>query len=98
MIYLSGFTPIDENNKNGDIAIKITGLRPGEKLYEELLIGDNPIKTEHPRIMKATENQISDKLIEEGINDFSNACKNQDTEKVKLLLSKYVSEYKTIEL
>jgi len=98
MIYLSGFTPIDENNKNGDIAIKITGLRPGEKLYEELLIGDNPVKTEHPRIMKATENQISDKLIEEGINDFSNACKNQDTEKVKLLLSKYVSEYKTIEL
>jgi len=98
MIYLSGFTPIDKNNENGDIAIKITGLRPGEKLYEELLIGDNPTTTEHPRIMKATENQISDKLIEEGINDFSNACKNQDTEKVKLLLSKYVSEYKTIEL
>ena len=43
-------------------------------------------------------NQISKKLIEQGISDFSNACKKQDTEKVKLLLNKYVSEYKTIEL
>ena len=98
MIYLSGLTPIDEKNNNGDIAIEITGLRPGEKLYEELLIGKNSITTEHPRIMKASESKIPDKLVEEGIAEFRIACKNQDTEKTKFLLSKYVKEYKTVEL
>jgi len=98
MIYLSGLTPIDEKNDNGDIAIEITGLRPGEKLYEELLIGKNSIITKHPRIMKAREVQISDKLVKEGITEFSIACKNQDTEKTKFLLRKYVEEYKTVEL
>ena len=73
-------------------------MRPGEKLYEELLIGKDSIITEHPRIMKAREVQISDQLVEEGINEFSIACKNQDTEKTKILLSKYVSEYKSVEL
>jgi FlaA1/EpsC-like NDP-sugar epimerase len=55
MIELSGLTVKDENNQDGDIEICITGLRPAEKLYEELLIGDNPAKTPHPRIMKALE-------------------------------------------
>jgi FlaA1/EpsC-like NDP-sugar epimerase len=55
MVELSGLTVNDENNPDGDIPIKITGLRPGEKLYEELLIGDNPMPTQHPRIMKAHE-------------------------------------------
>ncbi len=58
MIYLSGFTVKDEENPDGDIEIKFTGLRPGEKLYEELLIGDNPSPTEHERIMKANETFI----------------------------------------
>ena len=48
--------------------------------------------------MKASEVQISDQLVEEGINEFSITCKNQDTEKIKILLSKYVSEYKPVEL
>jgi FlaA1/EpsC-like NDP-sugar epimerase len=56
MIELSGFSLQNEENPDGDIAIEIVGLRPGEKLYEELLIGDNPMPTEHPRIMKAHEN------------------------------------------
>ncbi len=56
MIELSGFSLQNEQNPNGDIAIELVGLRPGEKLYEELLIGDNPMPTEHPRIMKAQEN------------------------------------------
>jgi FlaA1/EpsC-like NDP-sugar epimerase len=55
MIELSGFSLQNEQNPDGDIAIEIVGLRPGEKLYEELLIGDNPMPTEHPRIMKAQE-------------------------------------------
>jgi FlaA1/EpsC-like NDP-sugar epimerase len=55
MVELSGLTLRDEAHPHGDIAIEITGLRPGEKLYEELLIGDNPEPTDHPRIMKAHE-------------------------------------------
>jgi FlaA1/EpsC-like NDP-sugar epimerase len=55
MIELSGLSIKEEAHPDGDIAIEVTGLRPGEKLYEELLIGDNPRPTEHPRIMKAHE-------------------------------------------
>jgi FlaA1/EpsC-like NDP-sugar epimerase len=55
MIELSGLSLKNEENPDGDIAIEFVGLRPGEKLYEELLIGDNPMLTEHPRIMKAQE-------------------------------------------
>lgn len=58
MIELSGLTVKDEQNPDGDIEIEITGLRPGEKLYEELLIGDNPKPTVHPRIMNAHEEFI----------------------------------------
>jgi FlaA1/EpsC-like NDP-sugar epimerase len=55
MVRLSGMTLKDESNPQGDVEITITGLRPGEKLYEELLIGDNPEGTAHERIMKARE-------------------------------------------
>jgi len=55
MIHLSGFSVKNEHNPDGDIEIKFTGLRPGEKLYEELLIGDNVAKTKHQRIMTANE-------------------------------------------
>jgi FlaA1/EpsC-like NDP-sugar epimerase len=55
MVELSGLTVRNEGSPEGDIAIDITGLRPGEKLFEELLIGDNPLPTKHPRIMKAHE-------------------------------------------
>lgn len=55
MIALSGLTVRGPERPNGDIYIKITGLRPGEKLFEELLIGENPLPTEHPRIIRARE-------------------------------------------
>uniref|UniRef100_UPI0040477644 nucleoside-diphosphate sugar epimerase/dehydratase n=1 Tax=Polynucleobacter sp. TaxID=2029855 RepID=UPI0040477644 len=69
MIELSGFSLQNEQNPDGDIAIEMVGLRPGEKLYEELLIGDNPTSTEHPKIMKAQENfkvwsELEKELIE----------------------------------
>ena len=69
MVALSGLTVRDAQNPAGDIAIQVTGLRPGEKLYEELLIGDNPQPTEHPRIMKAHEQllpwpQLQERLVE----------------------------------
>jgi FlaA1/EpsC-like NDP-sugar epimerase len=55
IVELSGLSLKNKENPNGDIAIEITGLRPGEKLYEELLIGDNPLPTNHQRIMKSHE-------------------------------------------
>jgi len=55
MVELSGLRVRDEANPGGDIAIEVTGLRPGEKLYEELLIGEDSSPTEHPRILKARE-------------------------------------------
>ena len=64
LISLSGLDVKDENNPNGDIEIKFTGLRPGEKLYEELLIGDSVSKTEHVRILKAKEDYLPYEDIE----------------------------------
>ena len=93
MIYLSGFVPKDDSNPDGDIPIEITGLRPGEKLYEELLIGEDSIVTDHPRIMKANESKISNQLVLEGLEEFKNACKEQDASKVKELLIRYVDEF-----
>lgn len=58
MIRLSGLTVRDESRPEGDIEIRVVGLRPGEKLYEELLIGANPLPTAHPRIMKAKEHKL----------------------------------------
>ncbi|MCU7835153.1 MAG: polysaccharide biosynthesis protein [gamma proteobacterium symbiont of Taylorina sp.] len=78
MIHLSGYEVQDESNPDGDISIEYTGLRPGEKLYEELLIGDNVSATEHPRIMRAEEKMLplavmDDKmaLLDEACNDFN---------------------------
>ena len=61
LIKLSGLQLKDDSNPNGDIEIKITGLRPGEKLYEELLIGDNVSTTEHKQILRAEEDFLSTK-------------------------------------
>ena len=58
MIKLSGLEVKDESNPDGDIEIKYTGLRPGEKLFEELLIGDNTIDTDNPLIMRAKEDML----------------------------------------
>jgi FlaA1/EpsC-like NDP-sugar epimerase len=72
MVELSGLALKDEANPNGDIEIQVTGLRPGEKLYEELLIGDNPLPTSHARIMKGHEDflpwaELQNKLAALGI-------------------------------
>jgi FlaA1/EpsC-like NDP-sugar epimerase len=72
MVELSGLSLKDTENPNGDMAIAVTGLRPGEKLYEELLIGDNALPTGHPRIMKAHEDfllwdALQAKLVDLGL-------------------------------
>ena len=94
MIYLSGLTPIEDDNINGDIEISITGLRQGEKLYEELLIEDNPKKTSHPRIMKAREKKIDWKLVVKCLEEIKQNCKNQDDLSIKKTLNNYIDDYK----
>ena len=72
MIELSGSSLKNKYNQNGDIEIKITGLRPGEKLYEELLLSNNPSKTEHPKIFKSEEPFIEYSLLVKEINSLEN--------------------------
>ena len=96
MITLSGLKVKDQNNPNGDIEIVIAGLRPGEKLYEELIIdGDNIEKTQHPLIMKAKERFYSFDEITNVINEVqtqNNTTKN--TQWLRAQFLKYVEGYK----
>jgi len=96
MIHLSGLKPIDTENPNGDIKIKFTGLRPGEKLYEELLIGDDVIQSEHPRIMQAREEKLPLELIIKKVNEISKLRDVQNDIEIKEILLKNVNGYKPI--
>lgn len=93
MIELSGLTVRDETNPTGDIAIEITGLRPGEKLYEELLIGDNPEPTSHPRIMKAREHFIPWAELEPQLQALEAALNANDVDRIRALLAQLVTDY-----
>lgn len=93
MIELSGLTVKDEASPDGDIAIEVTGLRPGEKLYEELLIGDNPKSTSHPRIMKAHEDFLPWRQLEEKLNTLELALSVNDVGLVRRMLEQLVSGY-----
>ena len=93
MIHLSGLTPIDNENPDGDIRIEFTGLRPGEKLYEELLIGSDVIQSEHPRIMQAKESKLSFDDVLNCVEIVKLARKKQDEKVVKELLLKYIDGY-----
>ena len=94
MIRLSGLDVCDDANTEGDIEISYTGLRPGEKLYEELLIGDNVTGTEHPKIMRAAEESLTWERMLHYKSEFESARNNFETIKVKLLLEEAVSGYK----
>jgi len=93
MIHLSGLTPIDNENPDGDISIEFTGLRPGEKLFEELLIGNDVVQSEHPRIMQARESKLSFEEVISCVEIIKLAREKQDEIIVKELLLKYVDGY-----
>ncbi|NBO13813.1 MAG: polysaccharide biosynthesis protein, partial [Betaproteobacteria bacterium] len=93
MIELSGLTVKDEENPDGDIEIAITGLRPGEKLYEELLIGDNPKPTSHLRIMKAHEEFIPWADLESKLQALEMALSVNDVGVIRLMMQKLVTGY-----
>lgn len=93
MVELSGRTVKTPERPDGDIAIEITGLRPGEKLFEELLIGDDPQPTSHPRIMKAHEQQLAAPILEAELEHLNAAMESGDLRTVRALLQKLVQGY-----
>jgi FlaA1/EpsC-like NDP-sugar epimerase len=93
MILLSGLTIRDTANPDGDIEIRVVGLRPGEKLYEELLIGGDPVKTNHPRIMKATEHSLTWDVLRSGLDQLRAMIDAGDVTGARTLLSTLVVEF-----
>jgi len=93
MIDLSGLTIRDEHNPTGDIEIEIIGLRPGEKLYEELLIGGEPQPTSHPRIMKSREDFIEWNILEDELQTLEMALNINDVGAVRLIMERLVPGY-----
>jgi len=94
MIILSGLQVKDKNNPNGDIEIIYTGLRYGEKLYEELLIGENSSKTSHPKIMCANEDFLKWEVLQEIADKLKKAIDSNDQKKLRSLLIKAIPEFK----
>lgn len=93
MIELSGLTVQDEANPEGDVAIVITGLRPGEKLYEELLIGNRPESTPHPRIMKSHEEFLPWSELQVRLEQLGQAMARNDVATVRQWLQAVVAGY-----
>jgi FlaA1/EpsC-like NDP-sugar epimerase len=95
IVQLSGLTVKDEKNKDGDIEIKIIGLGPGEKLYEELLLGDNPQKTKHPKIKKAQDPFIPFDQLEADLDILKILLDSNKVAEVKEMLGKIVKTYQS---
>ena len=93
MIELSGLSIKSNTNPNGDIEIKITGLRPGEKLYEELLLSKNPIKTKHPKVFRSNEPFIVHNELIKEINSLKELIEKNDLENILNNLRKIVIDY-----
>ncbi|OLF52436.1 polysaccharide biosynthesis protein [Pseudomonas chlororaphis] len=93
MVHLSGLSLRSEKNPHGDIAVEFTGLRPGEKLYEELLIGDNVVATQHPMIMSANEDYLPWEVLKARLGELLLAVDQDDYSRVRQLLRDTVSGY-----
>lgn len=93
MIHLSGLTVRNEKNTHGDIAIEYSGLRPGEKLYEELLIGENVRPTEHPMILCASEEHLAWEDFKQRLTELLEAVDAGDFSRVRQLLRQTVNGY-----
>ena len=95
MIALSGLKLKEDNNPEGDISIRITGLRPGEKLFEELLIGNNPSLTIHPKIFKAKEDFLEWNILQPYLVKLENLLSDNDAKKIIKIMEKIVSGYQS---
>ncbi|MBL6663476.1 MAG: polysaccharide biosynthesis protein [Flavobacteriales bacterium] len=96
MINLSGLRPITNENPEGDIKVVFTGLRPGEKLYEELLIGHDVIQSEHPQIMQANEAKLSWEDVKTSISIIMESHQNLNVENIRKLLLEKVEGFKPV--
>ncbi len=94
MIHLMGFDVKDENSGRGDIEIRFIGLRPGEKLYEELLIDGSEIGTEHPKIMRAEEKTLEWRAIQAMVSRMRAACERGDTAGIRAVLTEAVGGFR----
>lgn len=94
MIELSGLSVRDDDNPLGDIELQFVGLRPGEKLYEELLIEDAPLATPHPRIRKAMEGFLPANQLEVYLERMRDAVRRRDADGARQILQEAVSEYR----
>ena len=93
LIQIMGHTVRDESNPDGDIEIQISGLRPGEKLYEELLLGDKVAGTDHPMIMRAEEERLPAEVLQRIVGELRDACTRNDCLAVHHLLTQAVKDY-----
>jgi FlaA1/EpsC-like NDP-sugar epimerase len=93
MIRLSGLQIKDQETPDGDIEIVFSGLRPGEKLYEELLVSAKSEKTLHPMIYSASENFYDDKQTQNFLDELENTIRNRNETQLIMTLSKYVEGY-----
>ncbi|MDE0589468.1 nucleoside-diphosphate sugar epimerase/dehydratase [Halocynthiibacter sp. C4] len=93
MIRLSGKTLKCPQTPDGDIEIVVTGLRPGEKLYEELLIGENILNTPHPKIMRAQEGCLSELEVQSAIRDLNQAIESGETARCRSILNHWIEDY-----
>ena len=93
MVHLMGYDVKDENSYRGDIAIEYTGLRPGEKLYEELLIGESVTGTDHPKIMRAEEESLSWSELKPLLDRLAAACEEADSQEIRAVLMEAVSGF-----
>jgi FlaA1/EpsC-like NDP-sugar epimerase len=98
MVHLMGYDVKDENSYKGDIAIEYTGLRPGEKLFEELLIGESVTGTDHPKIMRAEEEALSWAELEALLGRLQVACKRLDLHQIREVLMSAVAGFEPKEL
>jgi FlaA1/EpsC-like NDP-sugar epimerase len=97
MIQLAGFTVRDDKHPEGDIEIRFTGLRPAEKLFEELLIGRDVTGTGHPRILRAMEYSLTWERIKQVLDELSQCCLRFDCERAREVLLSAVPEYRPTE-
>ena len=94
MIRLSGLEVKDKFHPDGDIEIEFTGLRPGEKLYEELLIGGNTSETDNPKIMRAEEEMLAWDDLKLIIDELERSIDSCDQDKLRQLLIEAVPGFK----
>ncbi|MGR3501905.1 polysaccharide biosynthesis protein [Pseudaestuariivita sp.] len=93
MIEGAGLTVKDSENPTGDIEIEVTGLRPGEKLHEELLISPDMLTTPHQKILRAQETHLSEIEVANALRDLSRAIETQDEAAARAVIARWVERY-----